>query len=299
MKKNKVSVYGKEDFRRILGNIDLTKEAVISIECSKECAKYWLEEEKGDDDNEHLLPSGKSVLNLNFDDVEGPGDKYYKGHWFRSFKMIDAYNILEFLKSNSGKDLIIHCKAGKSRSKAIGQFILDIMGDKYEDGNPENPINGSYNGCVLLKLKDAYYQIHHLYWHCDNRTSITKEAGEDLGLPIHFEFMEETNEEEPHYEDVRREDVFFLIGAVDGVDDYYWIGMDKNGDLRFYSCVGGYTVIHDYRQYPNLTEGDTKFPMDIDMKEVKKKVINAVRGWGAKYRSEESIILAFCEGNKP
>ena len=75
--------------------------------------------------------------------------------------------------------------------------------------------------------------------------------------------------------------------------------MDKNGDLRFYSCVGGYTVIHDYRQYPKLKEGDTKFPMDIDMKEVKMKVIHAVRGWGAKDWDEDSIILAFCEGIRP
>jgi hypothetical protein len=297
--KNKVKVYGKEDFKRIVNDIDLTKEAVISIECSAECAKYWLEEEKGDTDNLHLLPSGPSVLNLDFDDIEGPGDKYYKGHWFRSFKEIDAFDILKFIRENKGKDLIIHCKAGKSRSKAIGQFILEFMGDEYEDGNPNNPIDGSCNGGVLLKLKSIFYSINHLYWCCDNRTQITKEAGEDLCLPVHFEFREEYDRgRNLDYEGVRKDDVLFLIGAIDGVDDYYWVGLTKEGGLDYFSCVGGYTVIRDYRQYPRLTEKDVEFPENIDMKEIKESIMNSVRRWDkcAKDWTEEQIFLEFYEG---
>lgn len=37
--------------------------------------------------------------------------------------------------------------------------------------------------------------------------------------------------------------ILWLLGAVDEVEDFYWIALDKDFKLQYCSCVGGYDII--------------------------------------------------------
>lgn len=154
--KNNVLVFSKEEFRDIVEFIkDKDDVAIISVEATPECAKYWLVEEKDDSDNRHLITSSNRVLNVNFDDLNE--DREYKGHLFKAISKEQAKEIVDFIELNLGKQFIIHCKAGKSRSQGIARFILDTYPDYYEEC-----LENKYNPClypnitVLTSLKRAY-----------------------------------------------------------------------------------------------------------------------------------------------
>lgn len=247
--KKTVSVYSKVDFREEIYKRDPTKTAFISIEGSPDCIKYRLEEDKDDFDNDHILSDSPNVFNIEFDDVPGPGDYPYKGHWMKAMTGGQGAQIVTFIERNLGKDFVIHCKAGKSRSKAVGRFILDIFGDQYENGNPKNPIE-ECNVDVLEKLKNAYYSKHHLFWHANNELAILKEAKDDVGKYVHWAWG---NPDYPgNYDKVEPRDLAYLLGAVDGADDYYWVSIDRNLELRYTSACMGYTVIYNPTQYTNI-----------------------------------------------
>jgi hypothetical protein len=158
--KNNVLVLSKPEFReavKIIEDLKIDKEKLcyISIESTPECAKYWMEEEKEDFDNDHILESSDKVLNLNFDDINS--DREYKGHLFKTISEEQAKQIVDFIDNNMGKDIIIHCKAGSSRSQAIYRFIIDNYTDYYTPFilNKDNPCI-TPNIEVLSKLNKIY-----------------------------------------------------------------------------------------------------------------------------------------------
>ncbi len=245
-----VSVYSKIEFKKEIYNRDPTRTAFISIESSPECIKYRLEEDKDDYDNDHLLLSSDNVLNIEFDDIPGPGDYKYKEHWMKSMTVGQGRTIVDFIERNLGKDFVVHCKAGKSRSKAVGRFILDIFGDRYTDGNPSNPIGDAYNVDILGKLKEAYYKKYNLFWYSSDKLAIIKKIKEDVGKYVHWAWP---NPDYPaSYEKVDPQSLGFLIGAIDGVDDYYWVSVNRDLTLRMVSCSLGYTVIYNPDQYTDI-----------------------------------------------
>lgn len=131
--------------------------AYISIEATPECARYWLESEKGDGDNEHYLPDLPNVCNVNFDDLTR--DIVWKGHQFKAINEEQATRILDFIEDHLGCQLIIHCKAGQSRSQGVRRFILDMYPNDYS-----GEITGTTpNIEVLSKLKQAYFKKHGEY----------------------------------------------------------------------------------------------------------------------------------------
>lgn len=292
--KKTVKVYSKNDFREHLDEFKNDKNtAIISIECSPECIQYYLESKKGDTDNDHILSSSNRVLNIDFDDVVGPGDYYYDDHWMKALTGGQAYSIVEFIENNLDKNFVIHCKAGKSRSKAVGRFILDCHGDEYENGNLDNPIDDC-NIDVLTKLKDKFYSKYKLYWYIDNKVCITKEAMEDAGKYVHVAWM---NDDYPgDYSEVKDEDVLYLIGAVDGIEDYYWVFVDRDFKLSYHSCVGGYGKIYDIREFPSLTqpldrwmdriEDKEAFKEDV-MKQLRNFIISSLDGFFGQYKIKQ------------
>jgi len=158
--KRKVVVYSKKDFREIDENErSRLDKAIISIECTGECRKYYLLEEKGNSDSEHILPSSNRVLNLDFDDLAC--DTEYKGHQFKTISEEQAIEAVNFIESNIGKDFIIHCGAGKSRSQGFFRFIIDTYPEYYEEceENKRNPCI-TPNVEVIRKLKAAYIRKH-------------------------------------------------------------------------------------------------------------------------------------------
>jgi len=155
--KRKVIVYSEEDFKK-LENLDRLDQAIISICCTGECRKYYLEPKKGKTDN-HIYKSSYRVLNIDFDDLNV--DLNYKGHLFRTITEEQALEIVNFIELNIGKDFIIHCGAGKSRSQGVFRFIIESYPEYYEETieNKDNPCL-TPNIEVIRKLKEAYRKIH-------------------------------------------------------------------------------------------------------------------------------------------
>lgn len=165
--KANVIVFSKHDFVSSVG--DIIKKfpfstAFISIECTEECSKYWMEEERDISDNEHFLESSYNILNIDFDDLDD--DKEYQTKngnkvKFRTINEKQADEIVDFIESNMGKDIFIHCRAGSSRSQAVYRFIMDMYPEVYGEciENRDNPCM-SPNMKVVSELKRSYYRKH-------------------------------------------------------------------------------------------------------------------------------------------
>ena len=126
--------------------------AFISIGETKDCIEYNKFEDYG-----HYLKDSENVLNIDFDDLEC--DFTFEGYNFKVITDEQALQIYDFLMKHSDKHIICHCRAGKSRSAAISEFLLQMFSDKYEECEA-NRINSDKtpNGEVLRKLKRIYYE---------------------------------------------------------------------------------------------------------------------------------------------
>jgi len=136
---------------------EFSNNAFISIIGTPECLKYYLEE----DDTKHWFESNHSnVINLDFDDI--PCDEFeYNGHIFKGITIKQAEELFDFIEKNVGKDFFIHCRAGRSRSMAIGTFIRDFYKEIYR-GKYETLFEGS-NLDVYSKLSRIFYTKNKIY----------------------------------------------------------------------------------------------------------------------------------------
>lgn len=78
------------------------------------------------EEHEPLYPlkldrSSDKILTLKFTDVTSRLE--YKGNWCHPIQPEDTYRVLEFIKKHQGKDFIVHCAAGISRSSAICLYL--------------------------------------------------------------------------------------------------------------------------------------------------------------------------------
>jgi len=131
--------------------------AFISIIGTPECLKYYLEEET----TKHWFKENHSnVLNVEFDDI--PCDEFeWEGHIFKGISMQQADEMYKFITDNIGKNFYIHCRAGRSRSMAVGKFIRDFYSDVY-NGKYETLFEGC-NREVYRKLSRVYYKENEIY----------------------------------------------------------------------------------------------------------------------------------------
>lgn len=102
----------------------------ISIEATPACAEL----NKFSDDNEHYAPASERVLNIEFDDVEKDVTYRYKDKYYpmKAITSQQAHQIVDFINNNTDKHIVVHCRAGKSRSQAIVDFVLREFKDKYQ-----------------------------------------------------------------------------------------------------------------------------------------------------------------------
>lgn len=102
----------------------------------------------------HIFNSNHSnVLNQEFDDITE--DCIYNKVKLRAMTQEQAAEMLEFIESNIGKEFVIHCYAGVSRSQAVRVFITAMY-----QGYAENDISAATpNVHVLAMLKRAYYEL--------------------------------------------------------------------------------------------------------------------------------------------
>lgn len=136
----------------------------ISISASEECA---LEHFYDMTEANHYLPDADNVLNLNFDDITE--DFTFKNEFgedvtYHAISPEQARKIIDFVDDNIGKHIIIHCRAGKSRSQGVCRAIYDCYGDKYEPNefNLVNPCD-TPNPDVLSKVKRSFYEKNGIF----------------------------------------------------------------------------------------------------------------------------------------
>lgn len=139
------------------GTVDKVNDtAFISIIGTKDVLEYHLEEP----DTEHWFKDKHdNVLNLEFDDL--PCDEFeFDGHVAKGLSIEQAKEIYDFVEKHIGKNFIIHCRAGMSRSAAVGWYIRDFYKDIYNGDYrlPEGP-----NKDVYRKLSRVYYKEKEMY----------------------------------------------------------------------------------------------------------------------------------------
>lgn len=214
MKKNKVLVYSKAEFHEVVKE-NRENTAYISIEGTPACIEHYIR----DDDNDHLLSSASNVLNLDFDDVTE--DEFeYEGHIFSTISLEQAKEVLEFVVRNIGKDFVIHCKAGRSRSQAVGRFIIECFPDEYEEEKSRRLYKSGYNPEVLKRLKHVYYE----------------RFGFGILRPI-------TSLKEDIMKRVKIGNIEYTLCGLKKEDDgYKWI-CDYNGEIALISVEISYVVI--------------------------------------------------------
>ena len=131
----------------------------ISISASDECA---LEHFYDMEEASHYLPDDDNVLNLNFDDITE--DFTFKNEFdeditYHAISMKQAKQIIDFVDRNKDKHIIVHCRAGQSRSVAVARAIIDCYPDCYAENefNLVHPLK-TPNPDVLAKVKRAFYE---------------------------------------------------------------------------------------------------------------------------------------------
>ncbi len=161
-------------------NVEKTNTAFISIIGTPECLEYYLDE----GDTKHYFKDHSNVLNLDFDDIGT--DVMYNGHHFKTMRMEQAEKTIDFIEDNINKGVeqfYIHCRAGYSRSRAVGEFIYRycIENDIEVEYNDRNDYTTFVNQGVLRRLNHAYWKKHKLEEYAEEG----KEYDDDLvNVPI-------------------------------------------------------------------------------------------------------------------
>lgn len=96
-----------------------------------------------------------NVLNLDFDDVDH--DSQFVNCEFKAMSPKQAKETVDFIERNLGKDFIIHCRAGVSRSQAIGCFIYDFYKEHFYEEQPYLKRDFANKG-VIMALKKVLYE---------------------------------------------------------------------------------------------------------------------------------------------
>lgn len=129
-----------------------TDSAVISICSTEDCIRGYIVANLIDVDDKHwFAKSTDNILNLDFDDIIQDEVKS-NGYTFRCISEEQAKVLHDFIHkhANAGHDFYIHCRAGKSRSQAVGRYIRETFAG-YEE-RKENPcLHENIN--VLNKLR--------------------------------------------------------------------------------------------------------------------------------------------------
>ena len=133
--------------------------AFISIIGTPACLTEYLDEPY----TKHWLSENhENVLNLDFDDISQ--DEYeWKGNTFYGMSMQQASDTVDFVErmiADGNRDFYIHCRAGISRSAAVGAWLRDFYPDYFFG---EYLLRHGYNHDVYAKLSRAYYLKHGIF----------------------------------------------------------------------------------------------------------------------------------------
>jgi len=140
-------------------NVDACDTAFIDIIGTDECLKYYLNE----GDTKHYFSQGHdNVMNLEFDDLTT--NVLYDGHIFKAMTIFQAEVLLDFIERNMNNCNItkfrICCRAGISRSRAVGEFIYRYCVDNgiLVNYNEREQYVTLYNVYILSLLNNVYWK---------------------------------------------------------------------------------------------------------------------------------------------
>lgn len=170
MKKIKITVLSQKDFDSYMEEHDINETNVsevnkifVSIIGTEECLNYYLDEKE----TKHYFPTDRwNLLNLDFDDLDK--DLVYDGHLFKAMSDEQAlraclfFEKLQFWETNkydneNFDEIIIHCRCGVSRSRAIAEYLCQMYSDRCEfEYNERDRFYSHINHCVLRKIKQMY-----------------------------------------------------------------------------------------------------------------------------------------------
>lgn len=133
-------------------NVIHDNRAFISINHTKAVLGSLYEEEKP-----HFKLNHHNVLVLTFDDIV-EDCVFSNGNIAKAMTVEQANEIIKFLDNNKGKDFLIHCQAGISRSGAVGRFACEYLEYNEESFNKNHPhINPNPLVTSLLRHVTNYY----------------------------------------------------------------------------------------------------------------------------------------------
>ena len=164
-----IRIYPQLEFDEMMEKMGLNDEnienetdlAIISICGCKDAIAFW-----GDTDEHWFKQNHSNVLNLDFDDVYEENIDYTvnadgeeKIYHFNGMKMEQAREAIKFIEANLGKNFIVHCRAGQSRSQGFFRFMVNNYSDyfSYVSGNPYR-LCFTPNSLVVSQLKRAYME---------------------------------------------------------------------------------------------------------------------------------------------
>ena len=116
-----------------------------------------------DPDMVFILEEDENVLSLEFDDADEP----LEPHTLDGFTYVGVYpmtedqaeKIVDFVIKNLELriDLIVHCRAGQSRSAGVAKFVSEIQGEKDYAFYLRNP-NAKPNRRIISMLHKKYQE---------------------------------------------------------------------------------------------------------------------------------------------
>lgn len=129
--------------------------AFISICSTPEIVRNVIQ----DSDEHYFKNPHPNVLNLEFDDITSQSEQVGPNTTAFGITRIEAFKVVKFIKENIdlGKNFLIHCRAGKSRSQAIVRYMITTYG-KVETSKFNPPV--AWNSFVLDSLRKASHLIH-------------------------------------------------------------------------------------------------------------------------------------------
>jgi predicted protein tyrosine phosphatase len=118
---------------------------------------------EGNDITPYFKEKHPNVLTLYFDDcneykkhpVDGSPDEFYEQIPMSEEQALEIIKFAE--KMNNESNVYVHCTAGVSRSGAVGAFISDYLGNKWDDFIKVNP-QVIPNSHISSLLKRVYYE---------------------------------------------------------------------------------------------------------------------------------------------
>ena len=163
---HKINVLKHTDFDETMllsgwndSNVETLKDtAFISICCQPEIKKNYLEDFKGEVDEHWFGQNLRNVLNVEFDDIEEEftDTQYGRALGITDKTALEIKNFIDTMYKSGVKNWYIHCRSGRSRSVAVGIYLIEYLLIHNEDYQDNDFKKDKANKRVLSLVREPY-----------------------------------------------------------------------------------------------------------------------------------------------